>query len=71
MVFILSQVMPELSSVSIANYTGCEESHHLFLDTFTLEKDADEVVQTDDILAVVFLELGSQLFILVLILSLT
>jgi hypothetical protein len=71
LVFILSQVMPKLSSVSIAHYTGREESHHLFLDTLTLEKDTDEVVQTDDILPVVFLELGSQLFILVLILSLT
>jgi len=71
LVFILSQVMPQLSSVSIAHYTGRKETHYLFLDTLTLEKDTDEVVQTDDILAMVFLELGSQLFILVLILSLT
>jgi hypothetical protein len=62
--------MPQLSSVSITHYTGREESHDLFLDTLTLKKDTDEVVQTDDILAVVFLELGSQLFILVLILGL-
>lgn len=62
--------MPQLGSVSIAHYTGSEESHDLFFDTFTLEKDTDEVVQTDYILAVVFLELGCQLFILVLILGL-
>ena len=63
--------MSQLGSASIAHHTGREESHHLFLDSFTLEKDTNEVVQTDHILAVVFLELGSQLFILVLILGLS
>ena len=63
--------MPQLGSASIAHHTGREEAHYLFLDTLPLEKDTDKVVQTDDILAVVVLELGSQLLILVLILGLS